>query len=159
VEVFSIYLKPSSGLLARDKDQPANRVRGVVAYDHRSAGLREATGAFVTEHCQVFVSGSWGHKNILLRDVLQVGSTSIQYIVYFGFLIPVSGNFFLLLLLLVLSWVLALCAFVGRCQHFGEKCCLHLLGSNEDGERTFLRNVGIDLRNYTTPKSNTTTSQ
>jgi hypothetical protein len=31
-------------------------------------------------------------------------------------------------IMFVLSWVLAPCGFVGRCQRLGETCCLHLQG-------------------------------
>jgi hypothetical protein len=46
------------------------------------------------------------------------------------------------------------CGFVGRCQRFGETCCLRLLTPD-----MFFRNVGIDLRNHTAPKLKTTTTK
>jgi hypothetical protein len=30
--------------------------------------------------------------------------------------------------MMLVSWVLAPCGFVDRCQRFGETCCLHLQG-------------------------------
>jgi hypothetical protein len=80
--------------------------------------------------------------------------------------------------MLLLSWVLTPCGFVGRYQHFGEICYLYFraevtrLGSTqilykaftdkpghfspEDGENMLLRNAVIYVRNQTAPKPKTT---
>jgi hypothetical protein len=54
-------------------------------------------------------------------------------------------------MMLMLSWVMALCGLVSRCQRLGEIYCLHFQGWS-----IFLRNVGMNLRNHTALKHNTT---
>jgi hypothetical protein len=65
------------------------------------------------------------------RSHLQVTDTARIFLVFksvrkltFTVLVAVST-------ILVLSWVLAPCGFVGRFQRFGETCCLHLPGSSD----------------------------